>query len=161
MASGSSTYIRTPWQSTTSKEPGRKWTPVSRPSPSIRRTRSRMPSGSVASDSRATLSIAAIGFEPGHRVPGAGQAQGLGALAHADVQHAQAPAHRETPGYLLVELTGHELLADDVAQPAEALEPGAGGPGEPGRLAAQGRSPRLTCGLGSRSRRIWSVRIRP
>ena len=33
-ASGSSTYISTPWQSTTSKLPGRKCTPVSRPSPS-------------------------------------------------------------------------------------------------------------------------------
>ncbi len=55
--SGSSTYISTPWQSTTSKLPGRKCTPVSRPSPSMIRIRSRIPSGSDASDRRASAII--------------------------------------------------------------------------------------------------------
>ena len=58
------TYISTPWQSTTSKLPGRKCTPVSRPSPSMIRTRSRMPSGSAASASRAAASIVGVRSSP-------------------------------------------------------------------------------------------------
>lgn len=34
-------------------------------------------------------------------------------------------------------------------------------PAEARAVGAQGRSPRLTCGFGSRRRRIWSVRMRP
>ena len=64
MGSGSETYISTPWQSTTSKLPGRKCTPVSRPSPWMIRIRSRMPSGSPVRASRATWSIASSDSRP-------------------------------------------------------------------------------------------------
>ena len=126
------------------------------------RTRSLMPSGSPASDSRADRSISPDRTPgPVTGVPGAGQAQRLRALAHADVEHAQPLPHGEARGYLLVELPGDQLLADRVAQSAEPAQPLGGHPREAGGLRAQGRSPRLTCGLGRRSRRIWSVRIRP
>lgn len=89
-----------------------------------------------------------------------GQPQGLRALAHPHVEHPQPLPDREPPGYLLVELPGHQLLPYDIAQPAQPAQPGVGRtPGE--SVSAQGRSPRLTCGFGSRSRRIWSERIRP
>ncbi|GAA1364560.1 hypothetical protein GCM10009612_45000 [Streptomyces beijiangensis] len=91
-----------------------------------------------------------------------GEAQRLGALAHADVEHSQPLADREPDGYLLVDLTGDKLLTHGVAQPAQALQPGGRRTIEAlGLRAGQGRSPRLTCGFGSRIRRIWSVRIRP
>jgi hypothetical protein len=65
---------------------------------------------------------------------------------------------REPPGYLLVELPGHQFLPDDVPQSAQLVQPGIRrAPGE--RRSAQGRSPRLTCGFGSRRRRIWRERI--
>ena len=40
-----------------------------------------------------------------------------------DVEHPQPLPHGVAGGYLLVELAGHELLADDVAQPAEPAQP--------------------------------------
>ncbi|GGV39217.1 hypothetical protein GCM10010277_26800 [Streptomyces longisporoflavus] len=89
-------------------------------------------------------------------MPGAGEPQRLRALAHAHVEHAQPLPHGEAPGYLLVELPGDQLLAYGVTQAAQLLKPRGGPAGE----TAQGRSPRLTCGFGRRSRRIWSVRIR-
>ncbi|GAA3481764.1 hypothetical protein GCM10018966_062950 [Streptomyces yanii] len=107
---------------------------------------------------------------------GPGQPQRLRALSHADIENPQPLTDREARGYLLVELPGDELLADGVAQPAEPSEPRRRGPGEPvvpgvpeggiarqargrtadrvGKLRTQGRSPRLTCGFGRRSRRI-------
>ncbi|GGY81448.1 hypothetical protein GCM10010343_02520 [Streptomyces avidinii] len=99
-------------------------------------------------------------------MPGAGQPQCLRALAHADVEHAQPLPDREALRDLLVDLPAHELLPDGVAQSAEAFEPEPGAfreafPRRAGRRSAQGRSPRLTCGFGRRSRRIWRVRIRP
>ncbi|GHH01736.1 hypothetical protein GCM10018780_30190 [Streptomyces lanatus] len=98
-------------------------------------------------------------FDPGHLMPGPGQTQGLGALAHPDVEHPQPLSDREPPRYLLIELPGHKLLSYDITQPTQPAQPGIGRtPGE--GLSAQGRSPRLTCGFGSRSRRIWSERIR-
>ncbi len=99
-----------------------------------------------------------VPLHAGHLVPGPGQPQRLGALAHPDVEHAQPPAHGEAPGYLLVQLPGHQLLPYDVAKPGQSCRPGLGRvPGE--RRRAQGRSPRLTWGFGSRRRRIWSERI--
>lgn len=108
---------------------------------------------------------------------GAGQAQCLRALAGTDVQDPQPLPDREAARDLLVQLPGDQLLADGVAQPAEPVQPRRSGSGEPGdgitgpaggraagraeEIRTQGRSPRLACGLGSRSRRIWSVRIRP
>ena len=68
-------------------------------------------------------SIAGSDSSPVDLVAGAGQPQGLGALAHADVEHPQPLPHREAGADLLVELPGHQLLADDVAQSAEAAEP--------------------------------------
>ncbi len=109
-----------------------------------------------------------VAFHAGDLVAGAGEPQRLGALAHADVQYAQPPADREVADDLLVELTCHQLLADHVTQPAHRAEPGAGRVGVEGRRlprhpvgagGGQGRSPRLTWGLGSRSRRICSERI--
>ncbi|GAA1426229.1 hypothetical protein GCM10009601_34730 [Streptomyces thermospinosisporus] len=91
-------------------------------------------------------------------MPGPGQPQRLRALAHADVQHPQPPADREAGGYLLVQLAGDQFLPYDVPQAAELAQPGLGrAAGE--RRRAQGRSPRLTWGLGSRSRCICSERI--
>ncbi|GHF91227.1 hypothetical protein GCM10018783_72580 [Streptomyces griseosporeus] len=98
-------------------------------------------------------------LQAGHLVTGAGQPQRLRALAHPDVEHPQPLPDREPPGYLLVELARDQLLPYDVTQPAEPAQPGVRRtPGE--RRRAQGRSPRLTCGLGSRSRRICRERIR-
>ncbi|GED87448.1 hypothetical protein TNCT6_45330 [Streptomyces sp. 6-11-2] len=92
-------------------------------------------------------------------MPGPGQPQRLRALAHPHVEHPQPLPDREPRGYLLVELPGHQLLSYDITQPTQFVQPGVRGTlGESGR--AQGRSPRLTCGLGSRSRRIWRERIR-
>ncbi|MFG3393223.1 hypothetical protein [Streptomyces parvus] len=51
------------------------------------------------------------------------EAQRLGALAHADVQDTQPPAHREPPGYLLVQLPGDQLLTDLVAYAVETRQP--------------------------------------
>ncbi|GAB2740529.1 hypothetical protein GCM10027072_40090 [Streptomyces bullii] len=91
-------------------------------------------------------------------MPEPGQAQRLRPLAHPHVEHPQPLPDREPPGYLLVQLAGHQLLPYDVPQTARPVQPGLRrAPGE--RRRAQGRSPRLTCGLGSRSRRIWSERI--
>jgi hypothetical protein len=91
-------------------------------------------------------------------MPGPGQPQRLRALAHPDVEDPQPLPHREPPGYLLVELPGHQLLPYDITQAAQLVQPGIRrAPGE--GCCAQGRSPRLTCGFGSRSRRIWRVRI--
>ncbi|GHJ28968.1 hypothetical protein TPA0910_34010 [Streptomyces hygroscopicus subsp. sporocinereus] len=84
----------------------------------------------------------------------AGQPQGLGALADAHVEHPQPLSHREAGGDLLIQLVGDQRLPEGVPQGAEAAQPAARPAGEAGGLAAQGRSPRLTCGLGSRSRRI-------
>ncbi|GAA2643137.1 hypothetical protein GCM10010425_57830 [Streptomyces spororaveus] len=99
-------------------------------------------------------------------MPGAGQPQGLRALAHADVEDAQPLPDREALRDLLVDLPAHELLPDRVAQSAQAFQPepcplGEAFPRRAGRPSGQGRSPRLTCGFGRRSRRIWRVRIRP
>ncbi|GHH74439.1 hypothetical protein GCM10018793_15670 [Streptomyces sulfonofaciens] len=101
---------------------------------------------------------------------GPGQPQCLRALAHAHVQQPQPPAHREAAGDLLVELPCHQFLAHRVAKAAETLQPEIRTTGEAGgsrllggtlvEYCAQGRSPRLTCGFGIRSRRIWSERIR-
>ncbi|GGL85653.1 hypothetical protein GCM10010129_31710 [Streptomyces fumigatiscleroticus] len=91
-------------------------------------------------------------------MPGPGQPQRLRALSHAHVEHPQPLPDREPRGYLLLQLPAHQLLPDRVAQAAEAAEPGLRRvPGE--RRRAQGRSPGLTIGFGSRSRRIWRVRI--
>jgi hypothetical protein len=108
-----------------------------------------------------------------------GQPQRLGALAGADVQDAEPAAGvrarglRETRGDLLVDLAGDQFLPDGVPQPAQLVEPAlgaaaeavetteAGGSADTADTAVQSLVPRLTCGLGSRSRRIWSVRIRP
>ncbi|GGV68299.1 hypothetical protein GCM10010294_23910 [Streptomyces griseoloalbus] len=89
---------------------------------------------------------------------GPGQPQRLRTPAHAHVEHPQPPPDREAPHYLLLQLAGHQLLPNDVPQTGEPAEP------VPRRAVgirrgAQGRSPRLTWGLGSRSRRIWSERI--
>ncbi|GEK04132.1 hypothetical protein TNCT1_64080 [Streptomyces sp. 1-11] len=85
-----------------------------------------------------------------------GQPQRLRTPAHPHVEHPQPLPDREPPGHLLVELPGHQLLSHDVTQ---AARPGVGRtPGQ--SLCAQGRSPRLTCGFGSLSRRICSERIR-
>lgn len=98
-------------------------------------------------------------LDPGHRVSGPGQPQRLGALPHAHVEHPQPLPDREAADYLLVDLAGDQLLSYDLTQCAQPVQPGIRGTsGESGR--AQGRSPRLTCGFGSRRRRIWSVRIR-
>jgi hypothetical protein len=97
-------------------------------------------------------------LEAGHLMPGPGQPQRLRALAHSDVEHPQSLPDREPAGYLLVELPGHQLLSYDITQPAQLAQPGIRrASGE--RCRAQGRSPRLTCGFGSRRRRIWRVRI--
>jgi len=99
-------------------------------------------------------------LDPGHLVTEPGQPQRLRALAHPHVEYSQPLPDREPPGYLLVELPGDQLLSYDITQPAQPVQPGVGRtPGE--SLCAQGRSPRLTCGFGSRSRRICSERIRP
>ncbi|GGX66119.1 hypothetical protein GCM10010515_37140 [Streptomyces fructofermentans] len=90
---------------------------------------------------------------------GPGQPQRLRPLAHAYVEHPQALSHREAPGYLLVELPGDELLAYDIAQRAQLAQPGIRRTPREGRRA-QGRSPRFTCGFGSRRRRNWRLRIR-
>ncbi|GAB1330101.1 hypothetical protein ACE1SV_44400 [Streptomyces sennicomposti] len=91
---------------------------------------------------------------------GAREAQRLRALAHPDVEHPQPLPDGEPPGYLLLQLPGDQFLPYDIAQPAQLGQPGIGRvPGEGGR--AQGRSPRLTCGFGSLSRRICRERIRP
>lgn len=98
-------------------------------------------------------------LDAGHRVPGPGQPQGLRALTHAHVEDPEPLPDREASGYLLVDLPGDQLLSYDLTQRAQPVQPGLSGTsGESGR--AQGRSPRLTCGFGSRRRRIWSVRIR-
>ncbi len=90
---------------------------------------------------------------------GPSEPQRLGALTHTDVEDPQPLPHRVPPGYLLIELPGHQLLSYDVPQSAQPAQPGIRrAPGE--RRRAQGRSPRLTCGFGSRSRRIWRERIR-
>ena len=71
---------------------------------------------------------------------------------------------REMRGDLLVDLAGDQLLPDGVPQPAQLVEPALGAAAEAAEAAGtavQSLVPRLTCGLGSRSRRIWSVRIRP
>ncbi|GGZ09900.1 hypothetical protein GCM10010365_31330 [Streptomyces poonensis] len=94
-----------------------------------------------------------IPLDAGHRVPGTRQPQRLRAPAHAHVQHPQPLPDREPPGYLLVELPGHQLLPYRLAQPVPAAGPGVRRAlGE--RRCAQGRSPRLTCGFGSLRRRI-------
>ena len=98
---------------------------------------------------------------------GPGQPQRLGALSGTDVQDAQGPRRgagvvlRDTPedGELLVELAGDQLLTDGVPQPAQPRQPAlraAGEPGGPraGERAGQSLVPRVTCGLGRRSRRI-------
>ncbi|GAA5042404.1 hypothetical protein GCM10023336_03220 [Streptomyces similanensis] len=91
---------------------------------------------------------------------GPGEPQRLRAPAHPDVEHPQPLPDGEPPGYLLLQLPGDQFLPYDVAQPARPGRPGIGrAPGESSR--AQGRSPRLTCGFGSLSRRIWRERIRP
>jgi hypothetical protein len=71
---------------------------------------------------------------------------------------------REVQGELLVELPRHEFLPDRVPQSAEIAEPRVGPAveaGVAGDRRVQSLAPRATCGLGSLSRRIWSVRIRP
>ncbi|GEB53945.1 hypothetical protein SCA03_64960 [Streptomyces cacaoi] len=77
-----------------------------------------------------------VGFEAGHLVSRAGQPQGLGAFAQADVEYPEPSSHLEVRGEALIELSGDQLLPD------------------------QGFSPRATCGLGRRMRRNWRVRIR-
>ncbi|GGU78665.1 hypothetical protein GCM10010260_08960 [Streptomyces filipinensis] len=98
-------------------------------------------------------------LDPGHLMTEPGQPQRLRALTHPDVEHPQPLSDREPPGYLLVELPGHQLLPYDITQVAQLVQPRVcRTPGE--SVSAQGRSPRLTCGFGSRSRRIWRERIR-
>nr|BFD85256.1 hypothetical protein StreXyl84_46570 [Streptomyces sp. Xyl84] len=93
-------------------------------------------------------------------MPGPGQPQCLRALPHPDVEHPQPLPDGKAPGYLLVELPGHQFLPYDITQSAQLRQPGVRRtPGESGRT--QGRSPRLTCGFGRRRRRIWSERISP
>ena len=55
-----------------------------------------------------------VRLQTGHRVTGPRETQRLDAPAHTDVQDAQPLTDREPPGYLLVQLPGHELLADGV-----------------------------------------------
>lgn len=83
-----------------------------------------------------------VGLQTGHRVPGPCEAQGLGALAHPDVEDPQPLSHREAAGYLLVQLPCDQFLPHDVPQTAEAVQPGGRPSLETDR--AQGRSPRLT-----------------
>ncbi|WP_307821685.1 hypothetical protein [Streptomyces coffeae] len=66
----------------------------------------------------------------------AGQPQGLGALAEADIEHPQPPAHRIAGGDLLVELLGDQRLPDGVPQAPEAAQPALRPAGEAGRLSA-------------------------
>ncbi|GHB27583.1 hypothetical protein GCM10010306_021320 [Streptomyces umbrinus] len=97
-------------------------------------------------------------LDPRDLMPGPGQPQRLRALAHAHVEHTQPLPDGEPPGYLLVELPGDQFLSYDITQAAQLAQPGFGrAPRE--RSRAQGRSPRLTCGFGSRRRRIWRLRI--
>ncbi|GHE79119.1 hypothetical protein GCM10018789_02220 [Streptomyces werraensis] len=90
---------------------------------------------------------------------GPGQPQRLRAPAHAHVEHPEPLPHREARDYLLLELAGHQLLTDDVTQTAGSGRRTRRRRTVRERGGAQGRSPRFTWGLGSRSRRIWSVRI--
>ncbi|MEV7546291.1 hypothetical protein [Streptomyces sp. NPDC089915] len=69
-------------------------------------------------------------FETGDHVPGAGEAEGLGALAHADVEDAQPLPDREALRDLFLDLPADEFLADGVAQSAQSLQPEPGSPRE-------------------------------
>ncbi len=82
-----------------------------------------------------------VGLHAGHGVPGARQPQGLRALPHADVEYPQPLPHGVAGRYLLVELAGHQLLTDRVAQSSESVHPVGRRPQKPGGLGAQGRSP--------------------
>jgi hypothetical protein len=158
------------------------------PAPDLRGFRGERPLGDAERDR--------VRVDPGDVVAGPGQPQRLGALPAADVEDPL----RAAPGELFGELAGDELLADEVAQSAEPVQPGAGAAGEgaaargqpallgepvmaavalprervqagplPGRggpagvdrFGGQGFSPRRTCGLGRRSRRICRVRMMP
>ncbi|MFD9464959.1 hypothetical protein [Streptomyces sp. NPDC060027] len=55
---------------------------------------------------------------------GPGQPQGLRALPHPDIEDPQPLTHRIPPGYLLVELPGHQFLSYDITQPAQLVQPG-------------------------------------
>ncbi|GGX96276.1 hypothetical protein GCM10010324_48130 [Streptomyces hiroshimensis] len=55
-----------------------------------------------------------VGLQAGDLVARAGQPEGLGALAGADVEDAQPPADGVASAYLLVELAGDQLLPDGV-----------------------------------------------
>lgn len=90
-------------------------------------------------------------------MPEPGKAQRLRALAHPDVQHPQPLPDGVPSGYLLVQLARDQLLPYDVPQPAQLLQPRLRDVA--GERRAQSFVPRLTCGFGSRSRRIWSERI--
>ncbi|GLX23829.1 hypothetical protein Slala02_75460 [Streptomyces lavendulae subsp. lavendulae] len=59
-----------------------------------------------------------------------GQAQRLGALAHADVEDPQPLPDREALRDLFLDLPAHEFLADGVAQSAQSLQPQPGSPRE-------------------------------
>ncbi|MEG3626309.1 hypothetical protein [Streptomyces poriticola] len=66
-------------------------------------------------------------------MPGARQAQRLGAAPHTDVEHPQPTADREPPGQLLVQLPGDQLLPYELRQPT--------GAGRPGLRRTPGRTP--------------------
>jgi hypothetical protein len=102
-------------------------------------------------------------------VAGPGEAQGLGALAGAHVEHGQRPLGQQL-AQRVGQLGGDEVLAHDVAQVAQPGQPqvtagleAAGA--RDGRGAAGGhprparRRPERTRGGGSRKRRICMLRI--